>query len=194
MLDQMTARLAGKRKFEDAAIGILDDVIALHGAEFGDLQLLSGEELVIVAQRGLPADFLEVFLRVDCADGTACGRALRGRQPVVISDVETDPEYIEFRAIAHVAGYRSVQSTPLVTSSGKVIGIVSTLFTGVHEPTPIEMETLAQYSIAAADRLTRLLANQPLGTKAEAMSARMLAKARKAAARNEWSRRAEPGA
>jgi GAF domain-containing protein len=139
MLDQMTARLRARRKFEDAAIGILDDVIALHGAEFGDLQLLSGGELVIVAQRGLPADFLEVSLRVDCADGSACGRTLRDPQPVVISDVETDPEYAEFRGIAQATGYRSVQSTPLVVSSDRVIGIVSTLFTGVHEPTPIEM-------------------------------------------------------
>jgi len=58
MLAQMTLRLLQKRTFEDAIHVILDDVIALHGAEFGKVQLQIGEELVIAAQVGLSKPLL----------------------------------------------------------------------------------------------------------------------------------------
>ena len=50
MLAQMTARLLQRRTFEDAIHVILEDVIALHGAEFGNVQLPLGDELVIAAR------------------------------------------------------------------------------------------------------------------------------------------------
>ena len=84
MLQQMTARLREKRTFETAIGVILDDVIALHGAEFGDFQLPVQDELVIVAQRGLTRPFLDAFRRVKQIDGCACGRALRTGKPVVV--------------------------------------------------------------------------------------------------------------
>ena len=60
MLAQMTVRLLRKRTFEDAIHVILDDVIALHGAEFGNVQLPLGDELVIAAQYAFPNLFLKL--------------------------------------------------------------------------------------------------------------------------------------
>lgn len=180
MLEQMTARLHARRTFEGAVSRILDDVVALHGAEFGDLQLLDGQELVIVAQRGLNRKFVEAFMRVGTDDGSACGRALRERNSVAVVDVDADPEYIAFRADARAAGYRSVQSTPLINSQNQLIGVVSTLFANVHRPTSIEMETLKRYSLTAADHLTRLL-DQKLDAKARRMNALLRAKLAKSA-------------
>jgi GAF domain-containing protein len=170
MFDQLTYRLLSQRTFEAAADTLLNDVIALHGAEFGDLQLAVDDELVLVGQRGLPASFLRTFRRVKKEDGCACGRALRLGKTVVVADVETDPEYAAFRTDAESAGYRSVQSTPLVTRSGSVLGMVSTMFANVHEPTPIELEMLGRYCQSAAEYLTTLLGNENLPAKAEQMS------------------------
>jgi hypothetical protein len=61
MLEQMKSRLHAKKRFETAIETILDDVIALHGAEFGDLQLPVEGELLMVAQRGLSPRFLKAF-------------------------------------------------------------------------------------------------------------------------------------
>jgi hypothetical protein len=96
MLAQMTQRLFRLTSFAEAIQTILDDVIALHGAEYGDMQLPIGDELVIVAQRGLSADFLKTFRRVKKGDGCACGRALRLRQAVIVPDVQNDPEFVNF--------------------------------------------------------------------------------------------------
>jgi len=170
MLSQMTQRLRQKTTFEGALETILDDVIALHGAEYGNIQLPVDDELAIAAQRGLSAPFLKTFRRVRQSDGCACGRAMRLRMPVIVSDVETDPEYATFRKDAKIAGYRSVQSTPLFTKDGNLLGVVSTLFAQVHEPTPIEMQTLRTYSVVAAGHLESLLRGTPLAAKAEQMS------------------------
>ncbi len=175
MLAQMTQRLRQRNTFEGAIETILDDVIALHGAEYGNIQLPSGGALVIAAQRGLSLSFLNTFRLVRNDDGCACGRALRLGVPVIIADVEIDPEYAVFREDAKLAGYRAVQSTPLFAKRGKLLGLISTLFAQVHEPTPIEMETLRTYSVIAADHLDALLGNVPLATKAKQMSEALFA-------------------
>jgi GAF domain-containing protein len=176
LASQMTQRLSLNRSFESAVQTILDDVIALLGAEYGNVQLSVGDELVIAAQRGLSADFLKTFRRVKKDDGSACGRALRLGEPVIIRDVEQDPEFAAFRPDAKKAGFRSVQSTPFFSKDGNVIGMVSTHFAHAHEPTPLEMLTLKKYSVAAAEHLNRLLGDVPLATKAEHMSERLYAR------------------
>jgi GAF domain-containing protein len=177
MLEQMTQRLQAQRSFEAAIETLLTDVVALHGAEYGDLQLLVGDELVLIAHRGLSAPFLRAFRRVDKADGCACGRALREGRTIVVADVMQDPDYAEFRSEAEAAGYRAVQSTPLTTSRGRVLGMVSTLFANVHEPTPIELDTLARYSRIAADYLETLIGADALAAEAQRMNAALYADA-----------------
>jgi GAF domain-containing protein len=177
MLEQMTQRLQAQRSFEAAIETLLNDVVALHGAEYGDLQLLVGEDLVVVAQRGLSAPFLRAFRRITKADGCACGRALREGRTIVVADVMQDPDYAAFHAEATAAGYRAVQSTPIATSRGRVLGMVSTLFANVHEPTPIELETLARFSRVAADYLEHLLGADTLAAKAQRMNTALYADA-----------------
>jgi GAF domain-containing protein len=177
MLEQMTQRLQAQRSFEAAIETLLNDVVALHGAEYGDLQLLVGDDLVLVAQRGLTATFLRAFRRVSRADSCACGRALREGRTVVVTDVTTDEGYAAFRTEAATAGYRAVQSTPIATSRGRVLGMVSTLFANVHEPTPIEIGTLTRYSRVAADHLEALIGTDTLAAKAQRMHAALYAAA-----------------
>jgi GAF domain-containing protein len=173
MLEQMTQRLQAQRSFEAAVETLLTDVVALHGAEYGDLQLLVGEDLIVVAQRGLS----EPFRRVDKADGCACGRALREGRTIVVADVMQDPGYADFRSEAEAAGYRAVQSTPIITGRGRVLGMVSTLFANVHEPTPIELDTLARYSRIAADYLETLVGTDTLAVRARRMNTALYADA-----------------
>ncbi len=98
----------------------------------------------------------------------------------MIPDVEVDADFAPFRSDAKLAGFRAVQSTPLISTSGKPLGIVSTHFVNLHEPTRIEMDTLGRYSSVAADFLFRLLGDLPLGTMATRMSDELDAKMRAA--------------
>jgi GAF domain-containing protein len=170
MLSALSERLRRTDTFELAIATILDDMIALLGAEYGNVQLPIGDDLVIVAQRGLTEPFLTAFRRVKKEDGTACGRALRLRKPVVISDVETDAEFAVFVTDAKSAGFRAVQSTPFFTSDDLLLGIVSTHFANAHKPTPIELRTMQIYSTVASEHAFNLLGNLSLAAKARQMN------------------------
>jgi GAF domain-containing protein len=177
VLFALSRRLHAARTFEDAIETILDDMIALHGAEYGNVQLPIGDELAIVAQRGLTESFLKAFRRVKKDDACACGRALRLGETVVISDVQKDKDFATFLKDAKAAGFRAVQSTPFFTGDRLFLGIVSTHFASVHEPTQIEIETLQSYSMIASEHAYRLLGNAVLSAKAERMSETLYASA-----------------
>ncbi len=178
MLRHMARRLVQNRAFEGVIQTILDDAVALLGAEYGNVQLPICEDLAIAAQRGLSADFLKTFWRVKKDDGSACGRALRLGVPVIITDIEKDADFAVFRRDARRAGFRAVQSTPMVTKDGTLLGIVSTHFADVHEPTPIEMNTLKEYGVIAAEYAYMVLDESyaSLAIKAEQMSTKLYAR------------------
>jgi GAF domain-containing protein len=108
-------------------------------------------------------------------DGSACGRAFRERVSVIIPDIEKDAAFAAFRQEANNAGFQAVQSTPLATHDGKLLGLVSTHFANPHEPTLIEMETMTQYGNVAAEYAFMLLAEHgaSLTMEAEQMSAEL---------------------
>src|SRR5262245_14100965 len=153
----MTNRLYAAKTLAAAVDRIMTDVIALHGAEFGDIQLVTPRGLALVGQHGFGADFVATFLLVELCVGTVCARAYRDQRPVIVHDVETDEAFAPFRAAARRAGFRAAQSTPLITSKGACIGIVSTHFAHTYEPTPIEMAILADYCRIAADYCQQFL-------------------------------------
>ena len=170
MLSGLSKRLFESKTFEAVIATVLRDATALLGAEYGNVQLPIGNELVIVAQRGLSAAFLRTFWRVKKEDGSACGRALRLRAPVMISDVEGDREFATFLKDARTAGFRAVLSTPFFTSDGLLLGVVSTHFANAHEPTLIELRALQVYSTIAAERAFQLLGSISLAEKAKEMN------------------------
>ena len=169
-LVHMTKRLLECDTFERAIETMLSDVIAFLGAEYGNVQLLVAQDLVIVAQRGLPADFLRTFRSVTKEDGSACGRALLHGKPVVIPDVEKDLEFAIYRNIARRTHFRAVQSTPLIAQDVRPLGILSTHFANPHQPSKIELETLQAYAKAASQHAFELLLDKPLDQMAKQMN------------------------
>ena len=124
MLLPLSKRLYAARTFEEATDTILDDTIALLGAEYGNVQLPIGDALAIVAQRGLSARFLAAFRRVSKNDDCACGRALRLRKTVVVSDVEKDADFAASCNDARDRWLsRGSKSTPFFTSDGLLLGM-----------------------------------------------------------------------
>lgn len=148
----------------DAALQtVLDAAIALHGADFGNIQLYRGKELIIACQRGFKEPFLRTFARVSVDDDCACGRAMREGRPIIIEDVETDPVFAPFRAVAAEAGFRAVQSTRLVTSGDIFVGMISTHFSQPHVPSKQEMVLIGIYARLLADAVQRFVAAMLLG-------------------------------
>jgi PAS domain S-box-containing protein len=66
---------------------------------------------------------------VKAVDGAAigprngsCGTAMYRRQPVVVTDVMTDPLWTDYRELAQICGLRACWSTPILSAQGDVLG------------------------------------------------------------------------
>jgi two-component system, chemotaxis family, CheB/CheR fusion protein len=133
-LHRMTTAAATAANSQEALDHILAAAMELQNADFGNLQLLDAgaKELRIVAQRGFGSQFLEHFRSVGSDDASSFGRALRSREAVQIADVTLDAAFAPYREIAGQAGYRAVQSTPLITRTGVMVGVLSVHFREPH--------------------------------------------------------------
>jgi len=142
---------------------ILEATIALQRADFGNVQLYNRqtETLEIVAQRGFGPEFLDYFRSVPPGMG-ACGLALRRRQRVIIEDTEADSAYAPCRAAAAAAGYRAVQSTPMFSRDGELLGMLSTHFWQPHRPSEWNLRLTDLYVQQAAGLIERKQAEEAL--------------------------------
>src|SRR6478672_5863772 len=123
----------------------------------GHVQVFSGDpgKLELAAHRGIDQDTLKLIRDVSVMDDSACGRALRMGQRIVIEDNETDARYAPFRFVARAAGYRSVQSTPIMNSQGSPLGVLSTHCRLPHRPTVEDLRLLDLYVRLAAGIIER---------------------------------------
>ena len=157
-LHELTTKLISARTSEQALDAILDGAVSVHSADFADLQLYRPKtrSLEMVRHKGFDKDFLETFAAVSADDPCACGRALQTKMPIVIHDIEHDPEFKPYLAAARNAGYRAVQSTPILDGEGEVVDIVSTHFRQTRTPSAMETRVLGLYARQAAEILARL--------------------------------------
>jgi GAF domain-containing protein len=172
-LHEASARLWNFRDVSEGLEEILAATIDLLGADKGNVQLLDGERRVlqIAVQRGFAQDFLDFFREVSAEDDSACGRALRFGERVVIEDIEADPEFAPLRPIARASGFRAVQSTPLMGRDGKPLGMLSTHFRSVHRPTEQDLRRLDLYARQAADFIERTRMEETLRIRARQQEA-----------------------
>lgn len=136
----------GGRMVQDA----LGAAVAATGADMGTLQVARADGLLLVAQRGFDRPFLEYFACVH--DEGACGAAAKKAQRVIVSDVPADPIFAgtvsaDVMAEAHA---RAVQSTPLVTGSGELVGMLSTHRDRAWQPARRELEVIDHIARRAA--------------------------------------------
>ena len=108
--------------------------------------------LRIVTQFGFGSRFIDHFAVVE-DDNSACGRAAAECAQVVVADVDTDPGFAPHREIAASSGFRSVQSTPLVAPSGRLIGMISTHFRHRHRPPAHDLRMMEQHARLAAQAI-----------------------------------------
>jgi GAF domain-containing protein len=171
----MLHRLQAARDLLESLQVALADVVALLGAERGNIQLLDRESrLVIVRQSGLCAAFLRAFGRMPLDSGTACARAALAGKTVIVSDVENDEPFRPFREIARSVPFRSVLSSPLLCPEGNCIGMVSVYFANRFTPSTLELQSLERYCRELAAVLLERRDQRPLPDVAESLSAQLL--------------------
>ncbi|GAB3891925.1 hypothetical protein GCM10029964_065900 [Kibdelosporangium lantanae] len=137
---------------------VLDGALSLTDADFGNLQLLDpvSGSLRLVTQFGFDSRFVEYFAVVKDAS-SACGRALGQQGQIIIGDVTDDRDFASHLDIAALSGFRAVQSTPLFSRSGYLVGVISTHFTLPRRPSDLTSRIMELYADVAGQAVAEHL-------------------------------------
>lgn len=152
LVHDMSMRLAATLDLRVILDETLRTAAAIDGTTMGllSLHIPDIKRIRIEASMG----FDEEFLR-SVADGptTASVRGLcfQQRRRVIVEDVESDPAFATFRNTARRGGFRAAHSTPLVTRSGNIVGVLSTYFRQPHRPSERSMRLIDVCARQAAD-------------------------------------------
>jgi PAS domain S-box-containing protein len=157
-LHELVNRLLSCDDLQTALEEVLDAALALMEAELGNVRLLDPvpRELRIVAQRGFGPGFLDPLSSVSVDSNEVCARAAKQRKRVIVEDVQTDPQFASHQAVAAAAGYRGVQSTPIMSRTGELLGVLSTHFRDPQRPSERALRMIDLYARQAAEVLEHM--------------------------------------
>jgi signal transduction histidine kinase/ActR/RegA family two-component response regulator len=169
LLQRISAELIDPDNQDALYEKIVDAAMAIMHSEFGSMQMLhpergNGGELQLLASRGFndPAADAWQWVRLDAA--TACARALRDGDRVIVPDAELCEWMIgtEDLRIYLQAGIRAVQTTPLLSRTGRMVGMISTHWREPHSPSQRDLRLLDILARQAADLIERRRAETAL--------------------------------
>jgi diguanylate cyclase (GGDEF)-like protein/PAS domain S-box-containing protein len=129
-LEDVLERLV--RLIESQLTGIFGSVLLLDG---------DGRHLLHGAAPSLAKEYTGAIdgIRIGPKVGS-CGTAAHRREPVIVTDIMSDPLWEDYRDLVRPYGYRSCWSTPIMSHSGTVLGVFAMYSTTVREPSKVETE------------------------------------------------------
>ena len=151
--DRIAILLAGQtRVLEMIAVGkplpdVLTALSRLIEQEASDILcsilLLDGDQLRHGAAPSLAPDYCDAIdgVRIGPSVGS-CGTAAYTRQPVVVSDIGSDPLWKDFSHLALAHGLRACWSFPILTTDGCCLGTFAMYYRSVRLPEPDDWELI----------------------------------------------------
>jgi PAS domain S-box-containing protein len=182
--EQLAAELEASQLLQDLSIQLiqagnvealydklLNTFIKVMHADFAIIQQLHPErgkegELYLLRDYGFGEFDTKCWEWITPQSKSSCGLALKSLQRVSFSDV-LQCDYMAGGDILEQyrqAGIRAVQSTPLISRTGTVLGIVSTHWREPHDLTESEQRNLDVLARQAADLIERSQAEEALLT------------------------------
>ena len=114
-----------------------------QGTKSSILLLNENNRLIVAAARSLPESYIESIHGTKIAKNVAsCGTATFTKKPVIVTDIETDPIWSDFKHLALEHNLRANWSVPIMTKGDKVVGTISTYFEKSAKPRKIDLEFL----------------------------------------------------
>ena len=156
-LQRISSQLIEQQNIEITYSQIVEATVALVRSDMGSLQMFVPEtgDLVLLAQTGFHPASTKAWQRLAGNDrGTTCAEACRRAARVIVPDLERCDLITNNKkdlAAYRQSGIRAVQSTPLTSRTGEFLGMISTHWREVHEPSARELRLLDVMARQAAD-------------------------------------------
>lgn len=123
---------------------LLNGIEEIHENAFTSLLILKEDETIepFVAPR-LPGDFSKLLkgLKIGPNNGS-CGAAMSRKETVIVADIDTDPLWKNYKALAQQFHLKACWSLPIIHSSGTVMGSFAIYYKKIKHPTKDELNTI----------------------------------------------------
>jgi signal transduction histidine kinase/ActR/RegA family two-component response regulator len=166
LLQETSGRLIQNGDIAQLYDQILDAATGIMRSDMASIQMFDDDQgaLRLLASRGFGSAFVQTFERVGPETKTSCSMAARAGHRVVVPDVETCDFIVGTAALEdhRKTGIRAVQSTPLVSRNGRLLGMISTHWRTPHRPAEREFRLLDVLARQAADLIERKRAEAAL--------------------------------
>lgn len=115
---------------------VLEAAVKVDGAVGGILQLLDEESgtLRLYARHGFSDEYADAVDVIELTAETTCAQAARDRRQVVVRDVLQDEPFAPYLRFAELGQFRSVQSTPMIDTGRRLVGVLTTQYSFEHHP------------------------------------------------------------
>jgi GAF domain-containing protein len=173
-IEAALTRLRTSRDLEADLGSVLDIAIGITGADMGTLQKIdeADDSLRLVVGRGLSTQALNFLHIVRRDTNTTCAAALTQRMRVFVEDVSTSYLFVGTRELEMLTadGIAAAQSTPLISSNGRLWGVLTTHFRqpqkeSAFDPTPLD-RLAVQIADSLEERNTRVATTRNAGRSA----------------------------
>jgi signal transduction histidine kinase len=102
-----------------------------------------GKYLRAVAGPSMPPGYLPMFDGVAIGPTTgSCGTAMFTKRTVIVTDIQTDPLWAQYRDAVAQYGFRACWSTPILLDRDTVLGSFAMYYRDVRSPGPRELELI----------------------------------------------------
>ena len=176
-LQELSTLLVGDEAPQAIYEAIVHAAADLVGSEMASIHMLDrGGRLQLLAHSGFDPDAASHWQTPTAPSIGTCGTALATGRRVTVHDVEQGvaavpgDDLIAYRA----AAVRAVQITPLLSRSGKALGLLATYWTQPHTPSARDLKLFDVLARQAADAIERILSQAAL-RESEARQAFLLA-------------------
>src|SRR5262249_39485891 len=158
-IQRLSTRLIQEGNLDLLYKQILEVAITMMRSDMASMQMLDRDQdaLQLLAWKGFDPASAAFWGLVRVDGGSSCGVALGAGERVIVPDVECcefmvgtpDLEY------SRRSGIRAVQSTPLMSRHGRLVGMLSTHWRTPHQPAERELRLLDMLARQAADLIER---------------------------------------
>ena len=174
-LQGASTMLVAEDRLETILGGLLDASLTLMHSDCASVQILDRQkrQLRLVDHRGFHPESAAFWEWVDADSDSSCGAALGTRTRVLVADVESS------EAMAGTAdrdaylrsGIRAVQSTPLLSRTGELVGMMSTHWREPRLPPERDLLLFDVLARQAADAIERIRARDELAAREQQLRA-----------------------
>ncbi len=142
-------------ELQEVLDNLLQHAMMMCETKAGTLQLINktNNTLEIASSFGLSDEFITHFRSVNYDDGSVCGRAFAKGETIFIEDLSADISFARHLNLALQNNITAVHSTPLISGSGNIVGMISVHFTTPGKINKNSLQAFESFCRKAADKI-----------------------------------------